>query len=742
MSQGSVMKRGLWFLIVLFLHYSAVNAAMAEFYVAPNGGDSNDGSEGAPFKTIGRAKTAVASANQNMTGDIIVYLRGGQYYLTETLGFDGNDGGNNGHNVIYHAFPGEVPVISGGVRVTEWTDAGGGIWEASLAIDKKIRHMWVNGVRAEKARSGTKYTGTLGADFLDGCTNTNFHDVELSVYKGWDDHHLCVDDFIGGETQMQEPMWSIATNPPWNQYAPGDGDPFYVWNAYCVLDEPGEFYYNTTDKVLYYMPRSDETPLTDAVVTVGVVEGLVQISGSSLTSKVSNLHFRGITFSHDCYLLEKAGDSYGFTTMQLIPMTIQGGGGETGWCGTGWLQGAVTVDHAQNVVFERCAFRHLGGIGINLTNGVTNCSVRGNIFNDIASTSISVGSPRHAFLDEQCVDCPWDELEAPKNVKVMNNIIRNGSYEIKGSPNFVSFFTDELEFSHNDLGPSPYINVHVGWGWDYALQSTTCKNNKYNANIINGGLQKSPSKDGACMYSLGQMPGSTFDSNFVHFRGVEFLAKGFFSDAGSGGQQWNNNVFEAGDITTPHRWFNNWGHTGEIRVEENWVNYPQQPPYTTKTNYQRFDGPSTTVDTIYFIEGAPEQQPWPDDAQAIIDNAGLLDSYADLMSKIDDHDAPLVTSVTSSKKSVRLPKKSIPVTTVAIQKGARITFETPRQSRVSISIVDMLGREIACLAKGMRKAGRHSVMWNRNDAVLGSGLYLVHLTIDDYRMVRELSVIR
>ncbi|MGM9613167.1 MAG: hypothetical protein ACI3XZ_06630, partial [Butyricicoccus sp.] len=56
--------------------------AMAEFYVATTGSDSNDGKTAAtPFATIAAARDAVREINQNMTGDIIVHIADGDYYL-------------------------------------------------------------------------------------------------------------------------------------------------------------------------------------------------------------------------------------------------------------------------------------------------------------------------------------------------------------------------------------------------------------------------------------------------------------------------------------------------------------------------------------------------------------------------------------------------------------------------------------------------------------------------------------
>lgn len=84
--------------------------------MSPEGNDANPGTIDRPFATIERARDAVREINRNMTGDIIVYLRDGTYRLERTLEFDERDSGTNGYRVIYQAYPGESPIISGECR--------------------------------------------------------------------------------------------------------------------------------------------------------------------------------------------------------------------------------------------------------------------------------------------------------------------------------------------------------------------------------------------------------------------------------------------------------------------------------------------------------------------------------------------------------------------------------------------------------------------------------------------------
>ncbi|UJF34297.1 DUF1565 domain-containing protein [Paenibacillus hexagrammi] len=128
----------------------------ASFYVDPsNGNDANPGSLSSPFRTIERARDAVRVINANMSDDIIIYLRGGKYEMSETWQLTEVDSGTNGHNVVYQAYPGEVPILSGGRNITGWVlyDTDRNIYKAIVGSDIETRQLYVNGKRAVRARS-------------------------------------------------------------------------------------------------------------------------------------------------------------------------------------------------------------------------------------------------------------------------------------------------------------------------------------------------------------------------------------------------------------------------------------------------------------------------------------------------------------------------------------------------------------------------------------------------------------
>ena len=81
----------------------------ADYYVAPDGDDTNPGSEDSPFATVQAAHDAA------QPGDLI-YLRGGTYHPTEQTRF--RTQASTDAFITMKSYPGEVVIIDGSNRTT------------------------------------------------------------------------------------------------------------------------------------------------------------------------------------------------------------------------------------------------------------------------------------------------------------------------------------------------------------------------------------------------------------------------------------------------------------------------------------------------------------------------------------------------------------------------------------------------------------------------------------------------
>ena len=233
--------------------------------------------------------------------------------LDTSLIFDHRDSGHNGHRVIYKSLPGEKAVISGAEHVTGWQPDANGRWKARVSIGD-CRQLYVNNVRAIRARGpcpkGIKRFGNLEsidseAGYLfpkgDMADWDNPNDIELGHYSSWSHMTAKVGritrDLSGRSVvYMLQPWFFLVSRKEGRQAE----TPNYIENALELLDEPGEWYFDRSEGIIYYIPR-EEIEMDSAEVLVPVLESLVRLEGT-LDRPVQNISLKGLTFADATWL--------------------------------------------------------------------------------------------------------------------------------------------------------------------------------------------------------------------------------------------------------------------------------------------------------------------------------------------------------------------------------------------------------------------------------------------------------
>ena len=115
--RGYVCQLARVLLCVLFISLLSTSRLSAlEYFISPSGSDTNSGTAAAPFATLGKARDAIRSyrsINGLPSNGVTVWLGGGYYNLSGTVGFDGRDCGAPGAPIVYAAKPGEQVYITG-----------------------------------------------------------------------------------------------------------------------------------------------------------------------------------------------------------------------------------------------------------------------------------------------------------------------------------------------------------------------------------------------------------------------------------------------------------------------------------------------------------------------------------------------------------------------------------------------------------------------------------------------------
>jgi hypothetical protein len=553
-------------------------ANLPGYYVSPTGSDTNAGTMSAPFLTLTKARDVVRTVNTNMTQDIHVYLRGGTYGITSTITFGPQDSGTNGRRIFYEAYPGETPILNGATKVTGWTLASGNVYKAPLSRSTKLRNLYVNDARAAMtsktvtSRGGTgTYAVTSGqaswawasGSNSDGAKyNTadvpaiasNKDDLEIINGTTWNENIVCVRDVVTTSDNFrgllfQQPYGAIAQLPGWNAGFSVSGT-HTIYNAFELLNAPGQFYFDKTAGTLYYYPRSGENMAT-ADVQAPVVEKLIDIAGTSNTNRVKNLTFQGITFQNTDYNLYAVASSRGKASVQGATIYVAYGDGN--WHNskyqiTDTLPGMINVSSADAISFVGGVVKHSGNEGISFINDVINSSITGNYITDIAGSGITVGHPQHLYLGDGGAHekYPAGVEGICTNVSISNNVLYNISSQpgFGGHAGITAFFVNALSVTYNHIQTTAYNGINLGWGWKNFTDSTTCKNNTVSYNRLINTLSRL--HDSGAVYTLGQMPGTNINSNYV--KGIPAATSGptygLHNDEGSAYITENDNVLD------------------------------------------------------------------------------------------------------------------------------------------------------------------------------------------------------
>ncbi len=474
-------------------------------FVAPDGQDTNPGTQADPLKTLQKAQEKVRErrSRQNVT----VVLRGGTYWLDKSLDFTAQDSGEGKFSVIYRAFAQESVRLSGGQAITGWQRLQNGLYQASVN-GQNFRQLYVNGKRAIRARTpnGDQYFQLKTWDLKNQSIQVESADfrqipdtqtVEMVIQRNWNQSRLRLEP-VGPQTQAtaigDRRLPTVIPRSPERERAfeqqypfKDDNQPYHLENAMRFLDAPGEWYLDQAQGKLFYQPRPGERVETIQAIAPQI-ETLINIQGST-ASPVQNLAFCGLTFQHTTWL---APNDQGYVGTQAgIAYDNES------------ASAAIVVQQAQNITFDRNVFRHLGGTGLLLSKGTRDAVVNANVMTDIADNAISIGIPVEDTKDPQA---------QVRNHRISNNYISQVGQDYFGSVGIFAGYASGLRIEHNELTDLPYTAISVGWGW--SDQDSSLRDNLIQSNHIHRVMKML--YDGGGIYTLSKQPGTVIARNYIH----------------------------------------------------------------------------------------------------------------------------------------------------------------------------------------------------------------------------------
>lgn len=608
----------------MFLNFVNRLSRIAIFVDPENGNDSNDGSFAAPLSTVAGAKALVAKSNKNMTGNMYVLMKGGEYFADQTLEFGPEDSGSNGYNIVYTSYNGTAR-ISGGIHITGFSlyDSANKIYRAKVDKNVNSRQLFVNGVRAVRARSKsglnncTTDNGTVGHTTTDAFLADYKHvsDLEMVYYEQWTNPRCGVSSIEVNDgvatLVMDQPGWNAVRNKGGTSVT----SPVYYENAIELLDEPGEWYLDNHEGWLYYMPRSFEDVLT-ADVVLPVTEKLIYMTGSE-DENVHNIYFDKVEFAYTTWMRPSTENGHSDAQNNHIRQT-----------GVAAMpDSAVRVTNGRYINFTNCTFDKLGITALQMFGSIKNCNVCGNEFRDISGSAISLGTPDTGDAN---VWNPKEEKYIIRNNKIKNNFIHSIAVDYKSAAAISAGFPKDTEIAHNEIFDAPYSGMHIGYGWD-TKETTALENVRVEQNYIHS-VMSDRIYDGGGIYLMGATAGTMENPNLVAENYIESIKNYYgalYPDEGTQFWKITRNVIDLSD--TPY-WYGNGNNKGQSKWLHCWAstirNMQYVDNYSTVEN-RTYNGTNSIFEEAHVYPDAN----WPKEAQQIMDNAGLemqyLERFAD-----------------------------------------------------------------------------------------------------------------
>ncbi|TXS43612.1 right-handed parallel beta-helix repeat-containing protein [Streptomyces sp. OR43] len=505
---------------------------------------------------------------RTVTGrDVRVLLEDGTYRLDAPLKLGAADSG-----VTWTAAPGARPVLSGGQDITGWRQNDDGTWSAGVPEGVTPRQLFVDGTRATRARGEACAATTCDATKtgMTGATATGINqwqrptDAEAVIRVRWRNYHCRIAAVSGDTMTFAQPCWTNSasgtdrTGPAWDSTTVDStrysGVAFFE-NAPELLDQPGEFVWDSTDRTVTYLPRKGEN-MRHARAIAPHTEQLLVVDGAH------DVTVDGIGFAYAAY--RQPGTDEGYAGMQA-GLTLTGATGPVDHAGRFYTKpaAAVTVRGGRGVSIENSRFTHLGGAGAILEAGTKDSSVARSSFTDLSSGAVYVGDTE---------PLPGAELTGERNTVAYNTISRTG-VEYTDAVGIWAGYEAGLTVDHNSLDHLPYSGISVGWGWNQTeAQTSVLRDNKVTNNRITDVMEVAQQQhDGGAIYTQGAQPGTVLSGNYINrsaYGNTERDGNGIYLD-----EQSSHITVEKNVITRiGYKWVSNWADYGiENTARHNWT---------------------------------------------------------------------------------------------------------------------------------------------------------------------------
>ncbi len=552
-----------------------------DFYVSPTGSDAKDGRSpddtgaSGPFATLERARDALRMLNASgaESKPRTICLRAGTHFRSTPFVLSLEDSGKENAPITYRPYRQEKVVLSGAVPLTMPTVDGQGVWHFRHEFLENNRALWpeqayVNGRLATRARSPNRgfFFATKrkpGPDEQSGLVLSPENEDQfwgrkedvgnlmvridnppiVNVMHSFSMSRAQVDrvDASDGHLFLKAPL-SIRVML-WNSF----GQRYFIENAKEAFNAAGEWFFDVDSNEVLYRPLPFEKP--DQVrIDVPINSQLLEVAGDwkkgdeqtpffQRRRPIAFINFEGLAFRYTAH----------FTRF----------GGDDGNQGAPTPSGAIVLEAAEDIRFERCEFSRLADWALDLSGkrmleayprvglhprfvgGNMRVLVNHNLFHELGSGALQT------IFD--------DRLTFTNNIVYRVGLIHQGAAAV------LLHRAYNAKVEDNDFSDLPYVGVHLGYCWsedDCQTGGNSIGRNHFSR------VGKRTMSDFAAIYTLGLQGETTriFENNIHDVSAYgeygQPIGAGVYTDEGS-----NNLIVERNSIvnTSGAALFHHWG---------------------------------------------------------------------------------------------------------------------------------------------------------------------------------------
>lgn len=494
-------------LFVLLLLALPCCAGAQILHVSPAGDDAAEGSAHAPLASLAEAFLRLEGIPKEE--HVTIQLQDGLYRLSEPLSLTHRSRGN----FTVCAAPGEVPIITGDVPITGWTEAflcGEPVWAAPFAADE-LRAVYGEHGALQNARwpkaGMLSVAQSINPNANQFTSQRAFFADPADLPETLDGAHVRLmhwwKDELSGVKRYDPKSGRITLNRS-SAMTIAAGEAFWLENLLSAPLSPGEWAFDSAAGILYYAPRAGETP-GDTVLYAGALDRLLSIES------LSGITFDGITFARTGWRIPLRDSSTDFPQAAVD------------------ADAAIYLRKVKDITFTGCTFADIGAGCIRFDPSIANITISDCLFENIGAQAL--------YFRGKNTD---DAAGRIHRVTISNNHVSGYGRNFYNAPAVLIIHAADMDIAHNEIHDGTYTAISAGWVWGTGYNSTDAI--RITDNLLYD-IGQGLLSDMGGVYTLGVQKNTVISGNVIHdVHAATYGGWGIYLDEGASGILVENNL--------------------------------------------------------------------------------------------------------------------------------------------------------------------------------------------------------